>query len=61
MTQGNGMFLLIVGLMLTLLGVGGIEGSLDNTGLFTGLLISLLGCAVMGCGVLIIKQTDEGY
>jgi hypothetical protein len=55
------MFLLIVGLMLTLLGVGGIEGSLDNTGLLTGLLISLLGCAVMGCGVLIIKQTDEGY
>ena len=59
MTQGHGLFLFITGLVLAMLGVGGVEGSLDNEGLVTGMLVALLGCAVMGCGVMMIKQAEE--
>lgn len=59
MTQGNGMFLFITGLILAMLGVGGVEGSLDNAGLVTGMVVALVGCAVAACGVMMINQAEE--
>lgn len=54
-----GMFCVIVGLITTALGVGGVEQSLDDAGLFAGALVSLVGCGIMGCGVLMIRQSEE--
>lgn len=48
-TQAN--FILVVGFLLVLGGVGGIEQSVDNAGLVGAMLISTLGLAMAWCGV----------
>ena len=61
MTNGTAMFMVITGLILTLLGVGGIEASLDNVGLLQGVFVSVVGLMTMGVGVLALNintQTD---
>ena len=48
-TQAN--FILVVGFLLVLGGVGGIEHSVDNDGLVAAMLIATLGLAMAWCGV----------
>ena len=48
-TQAN--FILVVGFLLVLGGVGGIEHSVDNDGLVGAMLIATLGLAMAWCGV----------
>ena len=52
----SGMFLLISGIILTMLGIGGVEASVDNNAMYTGVLVLVLGQAVMACGVLMSEQ-----
>ena len=53
------MFCFVVGLMLTAFGVGGVEQSMDDMGLLSGVLVSLVGLGIMGCGVLMLRQSEE--
>jgi hypothetical protein len=52
-----GMF--VAGLVLTLLGAGGIEASMDNVGLAQGLLVAVVGLMTMGAGVLAIRVNSS--
>jgi len=58
--EKSGMFCFIVGLLVTIFGVGGIEQSLDNSGLLLGALVSTVGLMIMGCGAMMI-QNAEAY
>jgi hypothetical protein len=52
-------FLMITGLLLTMGGVGGIENSISDSDLATASVVSLLGCAVMWCGVRMMQILDN--
>ena len=52
-----GMF--VAGLVLTLLGGGGIEASMDAVGLAQGLLVAVVGLMTMGVGVLAIRVNSS--
>ena len=52
-------FLMITGLLLTFGGVGGIENSITDSELITATAVSLLGCAVMWCGVRMMQILDN--
>ena len=54
----SGMFLLVSGILLTLLGIGGVENSVDSNGMYTGVLVLVLGQAVMACRVLMLEQEN---
>lgn len=51
MNRTSANFLLIVGFLMTLGGVGGVEQSLDNPTLITALVVSILGLAIVWCGI----------
>lgn len=52
-------FFVAMGLVLTLLGVGGIENSMTNTELLQSLAVSVLGLLFMWIGTLILRE--QGY
>ncbi len=52
-------FLMFTGLILVMGGVGGVENSVADVDLFGSTLISLLGCAVMWCGVRMMQILDN--
>ena len=52
------MFVFITGLVLTMLGVGGIEGSITDEALLSGVLISTVGLSIMWAGTLMMAQED---
>lgn len=52
----SGMFLLVSGILLTLLGIGGVENSVDTNAMYTGVVVLILGQAVMACSVLMLEQ-----
>lgn len=52
MSDRSAMFLFITGLLLTMLGVGGIEQSINNSELLAMVLVSMTGCGIMFCGTL---------
>ena len=58
-TQGQAMFVFIVGLLVTMLGVGGVEQSITNTELLQALAVAATGLGCMYCGTLLIKRTGE--
>ncbi len=49
-----GMFML--GLVLTMFGVGGVENSVENTALFSSLAVSALGLLLMWVGTLGVRN-----
>ena len=51
-----GMFLFITGLILTMAGVGGIEHSITDEELLSGVLASAVGLGIMYCGVLWLQR-----
>jgi hypothetical protein len=59
MKDSVAMAMFVAGLVLTLLGVGGIEASMDNVGLAQGLLVSVVGLMTMGVGVLAIRVNSS--
>ena len=59
MKDSTAMFLVVAGLVLTLLGVGGVEGSMDTAGLLQGLFVSIVGLMTMGAGVLAIRVNSS--
>jgi hypothetical protein len=59
MTRTSANFLAIVGFLLTLGGVGGVENSINNTELLQSLAVSIVGLALLGCGVLAMRVLDS--
>ena len=60
MTERSAMFLVITGLIMTMLGAGGIENSIETVDLLQSLAVAIVGLAVMGCGVLAIQVQQNG-
>ena len=58
MSEKSTVFVAMLGLILTMFGVGGIEQSITNTELLSSLAVSVLGLALMAVGVLALKQLD---
>ena len=52
------MIMFLVGLVVTLLGVGGVEASQNNYQAAGAVLVALGGLAIMGCGVLASQVSD---
>ncbi len=64
MTSKTAMILFMLGLVLTMFGVGGVESSISNLELLAALAVSVVGLGVMYCGVLGIRAAesyDERY
>lgn len=60
MNEKSAMFLVITGLIMTMLGAGGIENSIETVDLLQSLAVSIVGLAVMGCGALAIRVQQNG-
>jgi hypothetical protein len=58
MSEKSTFFVAMLGLILTMFGVGGIEQSITNTELLSSLAVSVLGLALMAVGVLALKRLD---
>ncbi len=59
MTANQSMFVFIVGLLMVMLGVGGVEGSITNAELILGLVVSGVGLLVMWAGTLGLRVLDN--
>jgi hypothetical protein len=59
MNKDGAMFLMIVGLIITFGGVGGIEVSGNDRELLGSMIVSILGLATMYCGLLALKVLDS--
>lgn len=59
MSEKESMFVFIVGLLLTMGGVGGIEQSLTDAQMLDGVLIAVVGLLVMWVGTIGMKQVDK--
>ncbi len=58
-TERQAMFVVIVGLIVTMLGVGGVENSVTNTELLQSLAVSVTGLACMYCGTVMIRRAEQ--
>jgi hypothetical protein len=59
MNSNTSMILFTVGLLMTLGGVGGIEHSMDNAGLISGVLVSGVGLLVMWVGTMGLNSNQN--
>lgn len=59
MTANQSMFVFLVGLLIAMLGVGGVEGSITNAELILGLVVSGVGLLVMWAGTLGMRVLDN--
>lgn len=60
MTERSAMFLVITGLVMTMLGVGGVENSIETVELMQSIAVAIVGLAVMACGALAIRVQQNG-
>ncbi len=58
-TEKQAMFVFIVGLLVTMLGVGGVENSITNTELLQSLAVAVTGLGCMYCGTVMIKRAEQ--
>jgi hypothetical protein len=59
MNKDGAMVCFTIGLLMTFIGVGTVEQSLDNAGLFTGIIVAVVGLMVMGCGTLAMRVLEN--
>ena len=59
MNKDGAMVCFTIGLLMTCIGVGTVEQSLDNAGLFTGIIVAVVGLMVMGCGTLAMRVLEN--
>lgn len=57
-TERQGMFVFLVGLLFTAFGVGGVEHSITDADLVTSVIVAATGLAVMYSGTLIIQRAQ---
>ena len=58
MKNSTAMILFVTGLILTMLGVGGVESSMDNAALFAGVAASVTGLLIMYAGTLAMRVNE---
>jgi uncharacterized membrane protein len=58
-TEKQGMFVFVVGMIVTMLGVGGVENSITNVELLQSLAVSVTGLACMYSGTVMIKRAEQ--
>jgi ABC-type proline/glycine betaine transport system permease subunit len=58
-TQAQGMFVFLVGIVITLLGVGGVESSITAAELTTAVLVAVTGLGCTACGTHMINRAAE--
>jgi multisubunit Na+/H+ antiporter MnhG subunit len=58
-TQAQGMFVFLVGIVITLLGVGGVESSVTAAELMTAVLVAVTGLGCVACGAHMINRAAE--
>jgi len=59
MNKPSAFFVIIVGLFVTIVGVSGIEASMDDLGLMNTGAVALVGLLSMASGVLGLSQVDR--
>jgi hypothetical protein len=59
--EKSGTFLFIVGLLITIFGVGGVEQSVTDLVMIQCFAVAMVGCMIMGCGVSMINLSREDY
>lgn len=58
MSEKTSMFVFMLGLVMVMLGVGGVEASINDSELLAMVLVSLTGCGIMGCGALGLQNAE---
>lgn len=58
MSTKQAFFVFMVGLVVTLFGVGGIENSMTDSELGLGVLVSAVGLLIMWVGTLAVQQAE---
>lgn len=58
MKTNTGMALVVLGMLMTLMGVGGIENSVTDSALLSSVLVSVVGLAVMWAGTLGVRNGE---
>jgi hypothetical protein len=53
------MFVFLVGIVITLLGVGGVESSITAAELMTAVLVAVTGLGCVACGAHMINRAAE--
>ena len=59
--MAKGMIWFVLGLILAMGGVGGVETSLTNLALVQGALLALAGIGLMALGVSYVHEEQEGH
>jgi hypothetical protein len=60
MSERSVFFLIIMGILLTMLGVGGVENSITNMELLQSIAVSSLGLLLMWVATLAIRTSKNG-
>ena len=60
MSERSAMFLVLVGMIMAMAGLGGVENSFETLELMQSLVVAIVGVCVMGCGVLAIRVQQNG-
>ena len=60
MSERSAMFLVFVGMIMAMAGLGGVEKSFETLELMQSLAVAIVGVCVMGCGVLAIQVQQNG-
>jgi hypothetical protein len=60
MSERSAMFLVLVGMIMAMAGLGGVENSFETLALMQSLVVAIVGVCVMGCGVLAIRVQQNG-
>lgn len=60
MSEKSAMFLVFVGMLMAMGGVGGVTDSITDIEMVQSFLVALVGVCVMGCGVLAIRVQQNG-
>jgi len=58
MTTKTSMTLIMLGLILTAFGVGGVENSVNDTELLGACVVSIVGLLIMYCGTLAMRVSE---
>lgn len=57
----KGILFFILGLVITMGGVGGVETSISNLALLQSTLVAIAGLAIMAVGVSYVHEEQEGH
>ena len=60
MSERSAMFLVFVGMIMAMTGLGGVENSFETLAFMQSLVVAIVGVCVMGCGVLAIRVQQNG-